>query len=102
MARNSTRLLRHGSPRSILSFLPLMRMYPPRELIVSLAEDILAEFEHLTLIDKYDVYQVLLAYWNEVMNDDVSLIISEPGWLCQCRATDNIEEETRRARIKAR
>lgn len=47
-----------------------------RELIVSLAEDILAEFEHLTLIDKYDVYQVLLAYWNEVMNDDVSLIRS--------------------------
>ena len=31
-----------------------------RELIVSLAEDILAEFEHLTLIDKYDVYQVLI------------------------------------------
>ena len=28
-----------------------------RELIVSLVEDILAEFEHLTLIDKYDVYQ---------------------------------------------
>ena len=26
-----------------------------RELIVSLAEDIIAEFEHLTLIDKYDV-----------------------------------------------
>lgn len=30
-----------------------------RELIVSLAEDIIAEFEHLTLIDKYDAYQVL-------------------------------------------
>ena len=30
-----------------------------RELIISLAEDILAEFEHLTLIDKYDVYSGL-------------------------------------------
>lgn len=64
-----------------------------KELIVSLAEDILAEFEHLTLIDKYDVYQVLLAYWNEVMNDDVSLIISEPDGYANARATDNIEEE---------
>lgn len=63
-----------------------------RELIVNLAEDILAEFEHLTLIDKYDVYQVLLAYWNEVMNDDVSLIISEPDGYANARATDNIEE----------
>ena len=64
-----------------------------RELIESLAESILAEFEHLTLVDKYDVYQVLLAYWNEVMNDDVSLIISEPSGYANARVTDNIEEE---------
>lgn len=71
-----------------------------RELIVSLAEDILAEFEHLTLIDKYDVYQVLLAYWNEVMNDDVSLIISEPDGYTNARATDNIEEEITQGKNK--
>ena len=47
----------------------------------------------MTLVDKYDVYQVLLAYWNEVMNDDVSLIISEPDGYANARATDNIEEE---------
>ena len=71
-----------------------------RELIVVLAEDILAEFEHLTLIDKYDVYQVLLAYWNEVMNDDVSLIISEPDGYANARATDNIEEEITQGKNK--
>lgn len=71
-----------------------------RELIVSLAEDILAEFEHLTMIDKYDVYQVLLAYWNEVMNDDVSLIISEPDGYANARATDNIEEEITQGKNK--
>lgn len=71
-----------------------------RELIVSLAEDILAEFEHLTLIDKYDVYQVLLAYWNEVMNDDVSLIISEPDGYANARATDNIEKEITQGKNK--
>ena len=71
-----------------------------RELIVSLADDILAEFEHLTLIDKYDVYQVLMAYWNEVMNDDVSLIISEPDGYANARATDNIEEEITQGKNK--
>jgi type I restriction enzyme M protein len=71
-----------------------------REVIESLAEDILAEFEHLTLIDKYDVYQVLLAYWNEVMNDDVSLIISEPDRYANARATDNIEEEITQGKNK--
>ena len=71
-----------------------------RELIVSLAEDILTEFENLTLIDKYDVYQVLLAYWNEVMNDDVSLIISEPAGYANARATDNIEEEITQGKNK--
>lgn len=73
-----------------------------RELIVSLAEDILAEFEHLTLIDKYDVYQVLLAYWNEVMNDDVSLIISESDGYANARATDNIEEEITQGKNKGK
>ncbi len=71
-----------------------------RELIVSLAEDIIAEFEHLTLIDKYDVYQVLLAYWNEVMNDDVSLIVSEPDGYANARATENIEEEITQGKNK--
>lgn len=71
-----------------------------RELIVTLAEAILAEFEHLTLIDKYDVYQVLLAYWNETMNDDVSLIISEPNGYDNARATDNIEEEITQGKKK--
>lgn len=71
-----------------------------RKLIVTLAEVILAEFEHLTLIDKYDVYQVLLAYWNEVMNDDVSLIIGEPDGYANARATDNIEEEITQGKNK--
>lgn len=71
-----------------------------RELIVRIAEDILAEFEHLTLTDKYDVYQVLLAYWNEIMNDDVSLIISEPDGYNNAKATDNIEEEITQGKNK--
>ena len=37
-------------------------------------------FEGVELVDKYDVYQVLLAYWQEVMSDDVYLLIHD-GYL---------------------
>ena len=46
----------------------------PKKLIVELAEKIVAEFENVKLIDKYDVYEVLLAYWQTVMADDVFLV----------------------------
>ncbi len=46
-----------------------------KKLIVSLAEQILNQFEDLELIDKYDVYQALLAYWQDIMSDDVYVLI---------------------------
>ena len=48
-----------------------------KDLIIRLAEQILIQFEGVELIDKYDVYQVLLAYWQEVMSDDVYLLIQD-------------------------
>lgn len=48
-----------------------------KDLIVRLAEQLLIQFEGVELIDKYDVYQVLLAYWQEVMSDDVYLLIQD-------------------------
>jgi len=48
-----------------------------RILITELADEILYLFEPITLLDKYDVYQVLLAYWNDVMVDDAYIIKSD-------------------------
>jgi type I restriction enzyme M protein len=48
-----------------------------KKLIGDLAEVILEEFKKVTLIDKYDVYQVLLAYWQDIMADDVFIIIQD-------------------------
>ncbi|WP_051616758.1 N-6 DNA methylase [Mycoplasmopsis sturni] len=45
-----------------------------KSLIEDLSEKILKEFESLELLDKYDVYQVLLEYWQETMSDDVYLL----------------------------
>jgi type I restriction enzyme M protein len=49
----------------------------PKLLIAEIAERILEEYETVTLVDKYDAYEVLLSYWNEVMADDVYLIVQD-------------------------
>ena len=67
-----------------------------KELIFELSQVILNEFEDIKLIDKYDVYQVLLAYWNEVLSDDVSLIISEENGYGVARETENIMKDTKK------
>lgn len=45
-----------------------------KEYIVHLSEILLGKYKDIELVDKYDVYQVLLAYWQEVMSDDVFLV----------------------------
>ena len=52
---------------------------PPMEIIRTLSEDLLSHFNDLQLLDRYDVYQELMDYWDEVMQDDVYLIASD-GW----------------------
>lgn len=42
--------------------------------IVELSEQLIGCFNGLELVDKYDVYEVLLSYWHEVMGDDVYLV----------------------------
>lgn len=48
-----------------------------KELITELYQSLLNKFEKLNLVDKYDIYQVLLEYWNDVMGDDAYLISKE-------------------------
>jgi type I restriction enzyme M protein len=51
----------------------------PKEVIYKISEDILSSFTGKELIDKYDVYQHLMNYWSEIMQDDC-YIISADGW----------------------
>lgn len=51
----------------------------PKQLIDLLSEDILHTFNTLKLIDRYDVYQHLMNYWSDFMQDDVYLITAN-GW----------------------
>ncbi len=51
----------------------------PKPLIETIAEDLLATFKTAPLLDAYDVYQHLMDYWAETMQDDCYLI-AEAGW----------------------
>jgi type I restriction enzyme M protein len=51
----------------------------PKALMETIAEDLLATFRDAPLIDAYDVYQHLMDYWAETMQDDCYLIAGD-GW----------------------
>ena len=51
----------------------------PKQLIETIAEELLATFGKVHLVDQYDVYQHLMTYWTETMQDDVYLIAAD-GW----------------------
>ena len=52
----------------------------PKEIIATISEDLLARYSVLPLIDPYDIYQKLMEYWNETMQDDLHLIAAN-GWV---------------------
>jgi len=51
----------------------------PKKLIHDISEDLLKHFSEVALIDKYDMYQHLLTYWMETMQDDVYDLVVD-GW----------------------
>ena len=53
--------------------------FHPKTLIQELAEELLTHYNAKPLIDNYHVYQHLLDYWTDTMQDDCYLITSD-GW----------------------
>ena len=72
----------------------------PKEVIRGLSEDLLARFADLPLLDSYDVYQRLMDYWEEVMQDDVYLIAAD-GWTEAARPRGIIEDRERKIKETA-
>ncbi|NMO14525.1 SAM-dependent DNA methyltransferase [Pyxidicoccus fallax] len=70
----------------------------PKVLIDTLAEELLATFQKARLLDPYDVYQHLMDYWAEVMQDDVYLIASD-GWR-EAAKPRPIEDKDKKAKDK--
>ncbi len=63
----------------------------PKQTIYKVSEDVLKAYTDKALMDKYDVYQHLMNYWNEVMQDDCYLIAAD-GWKINEQLTiDNVK-----------
>ena len=67
----------------------------PKEIIHTLSEDLLARFDDLPLLDTYDIYQRLMDYWDEVMQDDVYLI-ADDGWVDAAKPRGIIEDKEKK------
>ena len=52
----------------------------PAEVIDALSETLLDAFADFPLLDRYDVYQCLMDYWDETMRADVDLVVAA-GWV---------------------
>ena len=69
----------------------------PKALIRALSEDLLEKFAVLPLLNKYDVYQSLMDYWAETMQDDVFLIGSV-GWMEAAKPRAVVDNKERNIR----
>jgi len=52
----------------------------PKALVRQLSEDLLARYAGAPLLDPYDLYQRLMDYWDDTMQDDAYLVAGD-GWV---------------------
>jgi type I restriction enzyme M protein len=72
----------------------------PKALIETLSEDLLETFQKARLLDPYDVYQHLMDYWAEAMQDDVYMIVSD-GWKEAVKPRLIVEDKDKKNKEKA-
>jgi type I restriction enzyme M protein len=71
----------------------------PKVLVESLAEELLATFQNAKLLDAYDIYQHLMDYWADSMQDDVYLIASD-GWRDAAKPRLMVEDKDKKSKDK--
>jgi len=82
--------------RTAVSLKDLKAGFKPKDLVVSLSENLLAHYTGKALINHYDVYQHLMDYWAATMQDDCYLIAAD-GWKAE---TSRIIETDKKGREK--
>jgi len=71
----------------------------PKELIGTISEDLLATFKKAPLLDSYDVYQHLMDYWEETMQDDCYLVAGD-GWKKAAQPQLILEDKSKKSKAK--
>ncbi|MBW8191191.1 type I restriction-modification system subunit M [Neiella marina] len=51
----------------------------PKHIIHRISEDLLQSYAQTPLLSKYDIYQILMDYWADSMQDDVYVLVQD-GW----------------------
>jgi type I restriction enzyme M protein len=73
-------------------FMPVLKNlsvgFKPKQLIFDLSEGILSAFSQTELIDNYDIYQNLMTYWAETMQDD-AYQIAAGAWKAEINIIKN-------------
>lgn len=64
----------------------------PKALIVQVSETLLAAFQAAPLLDPYDIYQHLMDYWAETLQDDAYLIAAD-GWVALPRRIEETDKK---------
>ncbi len=77
--RNMEALFADWRERGAVTLKALQQHCHPKVVIRDLAEDLLAHYANKPLMDRYAVYQHLMDYWAETMQDDCYLIAAD-GW----------------------
>ena len=95
----ATKLFAKWQKKSAAQLRGIQQGDKPKVLIEALAEDLLATFEKAPLLDAYDVYQHLMDYWSETMQDDVYLIASE-GWREAAKPRLMVEDKAQKSKDK--
>jgi len=62
----------------------------PKQLIDHISGDILQAFAEAKLIDPYDVYQHLMSYWTDTMQDDAYMVATD-GWTALADGKPNMD-----------
>jgi type I restriction enzyme M protein len=52
----------------------------PKDIIQNISELLLSQYSDAKLLDKYDIYQLLMDYWQETLQDD-TYVITQDDWL---------------------
>jgi type I restriction enzyme M protein len=83
---------------SVLQLKGLAQNGHPKSLIETIAEDLLAIFKTAPLLDAYDVYQHLMDYWAETMQDDCYLI-ADAGWVAGAKPREIVQVKNKENKL---
>jgi type I restriction enzyme M protein len=71
----------------------------PKALLGELSEDLLETFQGAELLDAYDIYQHLMDYWAETMQDDVYAIAAD-GWVEAAKLREIVDKKGSKSKEK--